>query len=153
MSFYFVSFTYYIKMRFVLLIFSLVMMSCSNQTIFSVACKLTARREQHAQHALAPPNNYNNYYNSYRHNSVSSPTMSECSEVSGTLMRRDDYIFHQSSSTEYSTPPPIMQQPVGFHPEFPSQNEAIPSYSDYYSYTDYGYYEGNPDQPFTQTGR
>ena len=46
-----------------------------------------------------------------------------------------------------------MQQPVGFHPEFPSQNEAIPSYSDYYSYTDYGYYESNPDQPFTQTGR
>lgn len=65
-------------------------------------------------------------------------------------MRRDDYIFHQSA--DYPSPP-VMQQPVGFHPEYPSQNEAIPSYSDYYSYTDYNFYDNNSDTPFTQTGK
>ncbi|XP_052715617.1 DNA-binding protein D-ETS-4-like [Crassostrea angulata] len=113
--------------------------------VWKNACKLSARREQHSG---PPPSNY--YYNSYRHNSVSSPTISECSETSGAMMRRDDYIFHQSAGSDYPSPP-VMQQPVGFHPEYPSQNEAIPSYSDYYSYTDYNFYDNNSDTPFTQT--
>ncbi|XP_061183767.1 DNA-binding protein D-ETS-4-like [Saccostrea echinata] len=112
--------------------------------VWKNACKLSSRREQMP---VAPSAHYYNY----RQNSVSSPTISECSEASGAVMRRDDYIFHQSSSTEYPTSSNAMQQPVGYHPDYPSQNEAMSSYSDYYSYTDYNYYDSHPDTSYTQT--
>lgn len=112
------------------------------------ACKLSSRG---GKQTMAVPSAH--YYNSYRHNSVSSPTISECSEASGTGVRRDDYIFHQPPQTEYATPSTAIQHPVGYHPDYSSQNEAMSSYSDYYSYTDYNYYDNNPDTCYTQTGK